>query len=140
MTTTDGDGARREGEGPLRVLLVDDDPELVDILAEALDLMGFATRIARDGLEALRADAEFVPHVALIDLSLPELDGYQVATRLLRTRGERRLRLVAISGYGHETERRRSIEAGFDAHLVKPAPLEAITELLHRLGEAPPQS
>jgi PAS domain S-box-containing protein len=111
-----------------RILVVDDNVDAADLLAELLAGMGYETRTVYDGRAALAADAEFAPDIALLDIGLPELDGYEVARRL-RARG-RPVRLVALTGYGRDTDRAAALAAGFDAHLVKPVELTALDAAL----------
>jgi signal transduction histidine kinase len=120
------DGARAAGRR--RVLVVDDNRDAADTLAEALAQLGHETRCAYDGLEAIETAARFRPEVVLLDLGLPVLDGYEVARRLREdgTHG----RLVALTGYGQDSDRRRSSDAGFDLHLVKPIQLDDLADVL----------
>ncbi|HET6654613.1 MAG TPA: ATP-binding protein [Gammaproteobacteria bacterium] len=103
-----------------RVLIVDDYADAADSLAELLQIDGYTTRVAYDGAAALEAAAEFEPAVALIDIGLPVMDGYEVAQRLRQTPGLEELTLVAVTGYGQDSDRQRAKAAGFDEHLVKP--------------------
>jgi PAS domain S-box-containing protein len=112
----------------LRILVVDDSIDAAEMLAAALSLKGYNTRVAFDGPAALRIAAEFRPAVVFLDIGLPVMDGYELARRL-RAGGLDRCRLIALTGYGQEQDHARSREAGFDAHLVKPVDLE-------RLGRA----
>jgi CheY-like chemotaxis protein len=123
----------------LRVLVVDDNQDAAAMLSEALELLGCETRTAHDGTEALRVAAEFEPRLALLDIGLPVMDGYELARRL-RASGGARMHLVAITGYGQESDRLLSAEAGFDAHVVKPVALPAVEALIERYrdeAEAP---
>ena len=127
-----------EGPAPSarrRVLVVDDNVDAAELLAEAIELMGHDARIAHDGPAALALAATFAPEVALLDIGLPVMDGYEVGARLRSDRaaaadGARRLVLVAVTGYGLESDRQRSAASGFDAHLVKPIDLGTLTRLL----------
>jgi len=118
-----GAPARRVAPG-IRVLVVDDNEDAAALLSLALEDAGYDVRTTGDGLSALRMAAQWEPHALLLDIGLPELDGYAVA-RELRRRGAE-VRLVAITGYGQESDRARAAECGFDALLVKPASLEAV--------------
>jgi signal transduction histidine kinase/ActR/RegA family two-component response regulator len=111
----------------VRVLLVDDNVDAVDVLAESLRSFGHEVATAHDGPEALQIAAEFEPDTAILDLGLPVMDGYELATRL---RSARPLRLVALTGYGQESDKMRSRQAGFDVHLVKPVELRTILAFL----------
>ena len=113
-----------------RVLVVDDNTDHAESLSFLLKLMGHDTRLAHDGEAALQVAAEFEPDVALIDIGLPRLNGYEVARRL---RAEPRLRsavLVAQTGWGQESDRARSQEAGFDHHLIKPVAPEVLADII----------
>ncbi len=117
---------------PLRVLVVDDNRDAAEMLAEALDALGYRTTVAHDGAEALRAVEEAAPDVALLDIGLPVMDGYELAGRLRGGPGGSAIKLVAVTGYGQESDRRRATAAGFDAHLVKPVQLDMVAELIAR--------
>ena len=104
-----------------RVLVVDDNQSLTEATALALDLLGFETRVAHDGLTALQLAAQFRPHAVLIDLALPALDGFEVARRLRALPIFGAPRLVAWTGRCDSRHRAASQAAGFDAFLVKPA-------------------
>ena len=120
---------RRAARG-LRVLVVDDNADASEMLAELLSTLGHVVHAEIDGLSALRAASEFKPDVALLDIGLPVLDGYQLARRLREVHPAGSLLLVAVTGYGQESDRRRSRQAGFDAHFVKPIDVEALEGLL----------
>jgi DNA-binding response OmpR family regulator len=111
------------------VLVVDDNADAAESLAVLLRLWGHDVQTAHDGLSGLKAALSDRPAVALLDIGLPGLDGYELARRLRAQLGPA-LRLVAVTGYGQEEDRRRSLEAGFDAHLVKPADLDELHALL----------
>ena len=115
--------AARPG-GDRRVLVVDDNRDAAELLAEALELEGYQTRVAFDGPSALRVAAEFRPELAFLDIGLPVMDGYDLARRL-RALGQGPLVLVAVTGYGQPADRARSVEAGFDEHLVKPIGIDS---------------
>jgi len=118
---------------PLRVLVVDDNEDGAEVLSEALACMGYATRVAHDGPGALRVAREFMPQVALLDIGLPAMDGYELAERLRSEPELADISLVAITGYGQQSDRMRSREAGFDAHLVKPIDIEQLAALVRAL-------
>jgi PAS domain S-box-containing protein len=120
------------GEAQGRVLIVDDNQDAAMLLAEALEMAGFSTEVAHDGASALRVADRFAPDVALLDLGLPLMDGYEVARRLRASRGASP-RLIAVTGYGQASDRRRSREAGFDVHLVKPVDLPELQQAVTRL-------
>lgn len=111
-----------------RVLVVDDNYDAAEFLAAGLAGMGHETRVVHDGETALSAVAEFDPDVVMLDLGLPMIDGYEVARRLRERYGSERPRLVAVTGYGQESDLRKTREAGFDEHLVKPVLFERLQE------------
>ncbi len=115
-----------------RVLVVDDNRDAADSLALLLRTYGHDVTVAYDGLEGVAAALEFRPDVALLDLGLPGLSGYEVAQRLRREPELGKMLLAAVTGYGQDEDRRRTREAGFDIHLVKPADLDVIQALLAR--------
>jgi PAS domain S-box-containing protein len=118
----------------MRVLVVEDNLDSAEMLSFMLSLAGHETRIARDGAGALQAAGEFQPHVILCDIGLPGLDGYEVAKRLRAQPAFNGARLIAISGYGQEEDRRLSRDAGFDYHLTKPVEPGALIAMLAGLG------
>ncbi len=113
---------------PLRVLIVDDNVDAAEMLAEWLGAIGHEVRVAADGPTALEIAGPFVPEVALLDIGLPVMDGYEVARRLRELGGCTTTRLIALTGYGQESDHDRSRRAGFEDHLVKPVDLDAITQ------------
>jgi CheY-like chemotaxis protein len=117
-------------DGRLHVLVVEDHRDAAETLVELLRLQGYSARIAADGPEAVAAARELRPDVALLDLGLPGLDGFEVARRLRALPELAGITLVALSGYGREEDRRRAREAGIDHHLVKPVDLDALQALL----------
>ncbi|WP_437907065.1 ATP-binding protein [Sorangium sp. So ce327] len=116
--------------GRCRILLVDDNLDAVELLAESLGALGYTTRVAYDGPSALRIAEKFAPDVALLDIGLPVMDGYELARRLREQPAGERVRLFAITGYGQEADFRRSKGAGFETHLVKPIQIDRLTALL----------
>jgi signal transduction histidine kinase len=110
----------------VRLLLVDDNRDACDMLAAALRQAGYEVAVAYDGPEALAGAAETPPDVALLDIGLPVMDGYELASRLREGHHGGPLRLIALSGYGQEGDRERSKQVGFDQHLVKPVALDAL--------------
>jgi signal transduction histidine kinase/ActR/RegA family two-component response regulator len=119
---------------PLRALVVDDNIDAADMLSSLLASLGHDVRVAHDGVEALEEAARHAPEIVLLDIGLPRMDGLEVARRM-REDGGRSAELVAVTGYGHDEDRRRSEEAGFDHHLVKPIDLGVLEALLVRVLE-----
>jgi len=113
-----------------RILIVEDDEDTRLVLEETLQDLGHVVAAANDGLRALEMAEQLHPEVAIVDIGLPRMDGYELARRLRSSSdGTRDLKLIALSGYGREKDRKRSEEAGFDVHLVKPASVDVIAEL-----------
>jgi signal transduction histidine kinase len=121
---------------PRRILLVDDNLDAVDSLATLLKLTGHEVHIAHDGFGAVEAAATIQPEVILLDIGLPRLNGYEAARRIREQQQHKGLTLVAVTGWGQEEDRRRSEEAGFDAHMIKPVNFDALTQLLAELDTA----
>ncbi|MEO6895100.1 MAG: ATP-binding protein [Caldimonas sp.] len=124
-----GDAAPAHGDG-IRVLVADDNHDSADSMAMMLGLMGFEAVVAYDGDEALRVAESARPHVAILDIGMPRLDGVEVAKRLRADERLRDMLLIALSGWGRDGDRRRTRDAGFDHHLVKPVDLDALGGLL----------
>jgi two-component system CheB/CheR fusion protein len=118
----------RAAGGPLRVLIVDDNVDAAQALGHLMRLLGHDVTLAHDGPGALAAAAAAPPQLVLLDIGLPGMDGYAVAARL-RAAGHDRAALVALTGYGQEDDLRRSREAGFDHHLVKPVDFARLQEI-----------
>jgi CheY-like chemotaxis protein len=116
-----------------RVLVVDDNLDALELLAEALQLKGYAAHVAQDAAAALAAAEKFRPAVALLDIGLPVMDGYELARRLRATPGLEGIKLAALTGYGQPSDRELARAAGFDEHLVKPISIEAVQEVVDRL-------
>jgi signal transduction histidine kinase len=115
-----------------RVLIVDDNRDAADSLSEGLIACGHVTVVAYDGPAALTAASTFLPQLALLDIGLPAMDGYELARRL-RAEGPADLKLVAITGYGLDSDRERTRAAGFHHHLVKPIDLDTVEALVGKL-------
>jgi signal transduction histidine kinase len=124
-----GDGAAVAAP-PRRILVVDDNRDSAQSLATLLRLTGNDVLAANDPRAALEAAARFRPEVAILDIGLPGMDGYELARRLRSLPGLEHLRLAALTGYGSEEDRRRSRDAGFDDHLVKPVEMETLQAFL----------
>jgi signal transduction histidine kinase len=119
-----------------RILVADDNSDALESLATLLELGGHEVFSAANGALALESAERNLPDVALLDIGMPQLDGYEVARRIRAQPWGRRITLVALTGWGQDSDRRRSGEAGFDSHLVKPLDLDKLTELLGRLPAA----
>jgi PAS domain S-box-containing protein len=128
--------ARSGATAPLRVLVVDDNEDVLTSMTMLLELEGHAVTTAQDADSTLRAVADFRPEVVLLDLGLPGADGYAVARRL-RSEFGNELLLVAVTGYGQPEDRAKSRAAGFDHHLLKPVDFDALQRLLADARRAP---
>ena len=128
-------GAPARDGGPLSVLVVEDSSDGREGLRQLLELKSYRVRMAADGGEALDAVREERPDVALVDIGLPDMDGYEVARRLRAEEdGGEPLPLIALTGYGQPDDRREALEAGFDLHLVKPVDPDQLFGLLADLA------
>jgi signal transduction histidine kinase len=124
--------AGEAGAATREVLIVEDNADARDTLKRMLELDGHRVRVAVDGPTALAALQAAVPDVALIDIGLPQMDGYELARRIRAELNDRRPLLVAVTGYGLPEDRRRAHEAGFDFHLVKPVDFTQLADVLTR--------
>jgi len=134
VSTLDSQAKPASRQGPARVLIVDDNRDAADSLAMLLALDGHDVQVAYAGGEALDAVRDFQPSVVVLDLGLPDLNGFEVARRLRRDADRDRLRLIALTGWGQAEDRRRTLEAGFDHHLTKPVDPEQLHRLLLQDG------
>jgi len=129
-------GPERKGETPRsrspvrRILVVDDNVDAAESLALLLRLGGHEVRVAYDGPTALKMAADDPPEIAFFDIGMPGMDGYDLATEFRSRPALQGARLVALTGWGQDEDRRRSKEAGFDAHEVKPVGTQALERLL----------
>jgi signal transduction histidine kinase len=117
----------------LRILLVDDHEDARGTTRMLLEIMGHQVVEAADGLAAVDRARDSAPDVAIVDIGLPGIDGYEVARRVRADEGTRRMPLVALTGYGQDDDRRLALEAGFDEHLVKPVDPEALLRAIARV-------
>lgn len=115
-----------------RVLIVDDNVDAADSLAMLLNIDGHEAAAAYSATAALEAVERWKPEIVLLDVGLPEVDGYEIARRLRASNPVPGIRLIALTGYGRDEDRERAREAGFDDHLLKPADMEALQRLLAR--------
>jgi CheY-like chemotaxis protein len=133
QSMTNADGAPRTQR---RILVADDNNDALESLATLLQLSGHEVYTAANGAVALESAEQHRPEVALLDIGMPKLDGYEVARRIRAQPWGQRITLVALTGWGQDSDRRRSHDAGFDSHLVKPLDLDKLTELLATLPVA----
>ncbi|MFP2910761.1 response regulator [Pyxidicoccus sp. 3LFB2] len=114
----------------LRVLVVDDNVDAAEALGDLLELSGYTVALAHDHREALRRLDSFTPDVAILDIGLPEVDGYGLAALIRERLGARSPSFAALTGYGQQEDRRRSEAAGFQHHFVKPVQLADLVAFL----------
>jgi len=119
-----------QSSNALRILLVDDSIDAVTLLQALLARLGYAVETACDGLSALKKVRQFRPQIALLDIGLPGMDGYELARALRRMPELKPMTLVALTGYGQERDRQAALAAGFSHHLVKPLDLDELRTLL----------
>ena len=118
------------------MLVVDDDVDIAELLSEALRIEGFQTAVEHDARAALERWRNFVPHAAVLDVGLPDVDGYQLA-RTLRAEHGKVPTLIAATGYGRPNDRLRAVDAGFDCHFVKPVSVQDIVLVLDQRVASP---
>ncbi len=142
LATSDPEGLRPassvsdndEGRAAMhRVLVVDDNEDAAETLAHLLEAMGHRVQVAFDGKTALDVAATFRPEVALLDIGLPVMDGYELASRLKRMPGGAGVRLIAVTGYGQARDRAAALQAGFSEHVVKPIDVSKLGDLIATL-------
>jgi PAS domain S-box-containing protein len=115
---------------PVKVLVVDDNPDCADSMAELLRLRGFDTDIARDGAAAIERFRRYRPNVVLLDIGLPDMDGHAVARRIREIPESAHTTLIAVTGYGQAKDRANSKAAGFDQHMVKPVDFAKLIKMI----------
>lgn len=113
-----------------RVLVVEDNVDSAETLAAMLDVMGHEAHVAHDGTEGLEMFSRVKPSVVLLDIGLPGISGFEVAEQLRANRANQSLKIIALTGYGSDSDRQRSKAAGFDDHLVKPVDFDVLEKLL----------
>ena len=118
-----------------RILLVEDDTPAAESMARLLRADGYEVRVATSGQEALEAAANELPHIVLLDLGLPDMEGHEVARRLRERKGPARPLVIAITGHGKDADRLQSYEVGIDLHLTKPVSIQELRQFLTRFQE-----
>ncbi|HVZ35131.1 MAG TPA: hybrid sensor histidine kinase/response regulator, partial [Polyangiaceae bacterium] len=126
------------GRARKRILLVDDNEDARELLAEMLRALGHEVELSPDGPSALHKLETFAADVAILDLGLPVMDGFELARHIVDAHGKRRLRLIALTGYGREADIARTRTIGFDAHLIKPVHVPTLVAAIE--GEVPPKT
>ena len=122
---------------PRRILIVDDNRDAAMSLAMLMDITGNETHTAHDGQEAVEAAARLRPDVILLDIGLPKLNGFEACRKIREQPWSKTIVIVALTGWGQDDDRRKSLEAGFDGHMVKPADYGELTMLLDKLRPIP---
>ena len=123
-----------------RVLVVDDSVDAAETVATLLQAAGCVTRAVHSGEQAVTSTVDFGPEIVLLDVGLPGVDGLEVCRRIRTLPGGQAVYVVAITGWGQDDDRRKTRDAGFDAHLVKPVDIHALLRLVEhapRVGQAP---
>jgi CheY-like chemotaxis protein len=135
-----GDGDQRLARPTVRrrILVVDDNVDIADSLAMMLEMTGNEVRTAHDGLEGVAAAAAYRPDMILLDIGMPKMNGYEACRRIREQPWGKGILIAAVTGWGQEEDKRRSQEAGFDHHLLKPVELTAIAKLLAELEARSP--
>ncbi|MES2626744.1 MAG: ATP-binding protein [Pseudomonadota bacterium] len=128
-------GEKKSAEKHFRILVVDDNVDAAHTLSMLLQMVGHDTQITFDGASAVDASIEYVPDVILLDIGLPEIDGYEAAKLIRQQEGLEHVVLIALTGYGREMDRAMTQKAGFDHHLVKPAEFSHLLKILANIGE-----
>jgi CheY-like chemotaxis protein len=116
-----------------RILIVDDNQDAATSMSVLLKFQGYETQLAGDGEEATASDIQFKPDIILLDIGLPKRSGHEVCRAIRQSRGDDQPLIIALSGWGQEEDQRKSREAGFDAHLVKPVDFDMLNQLLDSL-------
>ena len=127
------EGAMMMRDNSIAVLVVDDNADAAEMLSEYVGSLGYQVRVAFDGPSALRVAEEMHPAIALLDIGLPVMDGFELAVQMRRA-AVKPLRLIALTGYGQDQDRARTTDAGFDAHLVKPVEIDDLDEVISGLA------
>ncbi len=128
----------REATLQRRVLVVDDDADSADLLVQLLEMRGHLARSVNSASQAVAVAIEFLPEVAILDVGLPDMSGYELAQVLRTCQGLAKCKLIAVTGYSGEAVLARSKMAGFDMHLVKPVDLELLARSVLADADAAP--
>ena len=118
-----------------RILIVDDNQYVADASARLISVCGYETKVAYGGLEAIEQTVAFAPHMVLMDIGMPDLDGYQTAATIRREHAQSNILLVAVTCWTDDADKQRALESGFDLHVAKPVGLSTLYGLLTLLQE-----
>jgi CheY-like chemotaxis protein len=121
--------AQSGAKPPRHVLLIEDSEDNLEMMRELLEMEGFRVDVATDGAQGIERALALRPSIAIVDIGLPEMDGYEVARRVRAALGDR-ITLVALTGYGQPDDFERATQAGFDVHLTKPVNLAELEQIL----------
>jgi CheY-like chemotaxis protein len=122
----------QQASGGLTIVIADDNRDSADSLKMLLELDGHTIHVANDGQEALDLVEQIRPRLALLDIGMPRLNGYEVATKIRQKPWGREVRLVAFTGWGQSQDRERALSAGFDKHLTKPVDFDAVRSIVQQ--------
>jgi CheY-like chemotaxis protein len=122
-----------EGLMPERILVVDDNRDAADSLAKLVQSFGHDVKAVYDGSEALDETSRFQPDMALVDIGMPGIDGYETVRQLRERRGNVHMIVVAVTAWSRDEDKRRAYDSGFDLHIAKPMTIETLKELLRLL-------
>jgi CheY-like chemotaxis protein len=121
----------RSGSAPVkRVLVVDDNQDAALMLSSWLESRGYDVQVAHNGAQGLVLAIGWQPDVALLDIGMPEMDGYELARQLRKSPAGREMRLIAVTGYGQPADQERALDAGFNFHTVKPVNVEELSKMI----------
>jgi CheY-like chemotaxis protein len=134
QTDADSDQEVPMAAGGMRVLVVDDNRDAADSCSTLLELSGHSVQAAYTGHEALAIAAKTRPHVVVTDIGLPDIDGYEVAAKIRAAPWGRGMVLIAVTGWGQESDKQRAFSAGFSHHLTKPIDPDTLESLLQSLS------
>jgi CheY-like chemotaxis protein len=135
LASAAADNPQEAGAAPqrLRILIADDNRDSADSMSLLLQLSGHEVRAAYDGAQAVAEAEAFRPHVAVLDIAMPRVDGYEAAQRIRAEAWGKDMILVAMSGFGQESDKQQAHAAGFDHHLTKPVDSTQLERLLPRV-------
>lgn len=123
-----------------RILVVDDNRDAADALVRLIRSFGLDALAVYDGLEALAAMVDYLPDMALVDIGMPGLNGYDTVAELRRRRGNEHLIVIAVTAWSRDEDKRRAYDSGFDLHVPKPMSEQRLREILRLLGPLPEES
>jgi CheY-like chemotaxis protein len=118
-----------------RILIVDDNQYVADASARLISVCGYETQVAYGGREAIQQVVTFAPHMVLMDIGMPDLDGYQTASTIRRQHAEANILLVAVTCWADDADKQRALESGFNLHVAKPVGLSTLYGLLALLHD-----